>query len=215
MDLQFGHPIVCPLYIYIYILIFVYIYIYLFIIYIYIIYMYICPKRGTTKFDVDRFSVKMAITIQRPIQMFFELVYPDLRPTCIPKNVWYCNPCLGRTISILLWGHFQKFQVSSDMDLGLLRSWVDSSSILKCWHKWKRKWAQWVHSPTENSFVWGMSKVGHVPNAQCRGRLSLEISRRCCPIREDAWLYLVGSNLDGHSNPYLCICLLRCARPIY
>ena len=149
MDLQFGHPIFCPM----------------------------CPKWGTTKFRCWSFSYQNGFRqLKKTAQLFFELVYPDLRHVVIVSHriIGTVTHFWGEPVTILLWWHFKN-----------------------------------VMCPVTWILVWSVHKLS---TAQCQGRLSLEISRRCCPISQDAWL--------GHiwmSTPilYLCTCLFRCTRPIY
>ena len=122
------------------------------------------------------FLSKWFSPVKKTTQLFFELVYPDLRHVVIVSHriIGTVTHFWGEPVTILLWWHFKN-----------------------------------VMCPVTWILVWSVHKLS---NAQCQGRLSLEISRRCCPISQDPWL--------GHiwmSTPilYLCTCLFRCTRPIY
>lgn len=134
------------------------------------------PNGAPQNLDVDRFPIKMVFVSKKDIQLFFELVYPDLRHVVIVSHriIGTVTKFWGEPVTILLWWHFKN-----------------------------------VMCPVTWILVWSVHKLS---NAQCQGRLSLEISRRCCPISQDAWLdhiWMVTSIL------YLCTCLFRCTKPIY
>ena len=49
---------------------------------------------GTTKFDADCFSINMTTARKETSQVFFELVYPDLRHVLIVSHKMFCTVTL-------------------------------------------------------------------------------------------------------------------------